>query len=127
VCHSLLQLNINVLNLLLVAFLTQAMYAYRIRTLGKLKCIPWCIMAVRRFEIILRSPSYFLLIQMIISELITIFAVLTVLPTGLGILVSDLTYATLVQLLQGNFQAWASISLVIDVMVAGAMIWSVRD
>ncbi|KAF8677811.1 hypothetical protein AX14_004783 [Amanita brunnescens Koide BX004] len=74
----------------IVAFLTQAMYAYRIRTLGKLKCIPWCIMA------------------MIISELIIIVAVIILLPSGLGIL------------------AWASISLVIDVMVAGAMIWSLR-
>ena len=86
-------------------------------------------MVVRRFEIMRRSLRYFLLKQIIISEPITIFAVTVIFPGywQADILVSDLTYATLVQLLQGNFKAWASISLVIDVVVAGAMIWSVRD
>ena len=73
------------------------------------------------------SPCYFLLQQMIISELITIFTVIAMLPLDQLILVSGLTYATFVQLLPANFQVWASISLVIDVVVAGAMIWSVRD
>ncbi|KAF8660116.1 hypothetical protein AX14_007458 [Amanita brunnescens Koide BX004] len=81
----------------IVALLTQAMYAYRIRTLGKLKCIPWCIMV------------------MIISELIAIITVMLPmiqLEVGLGVY-----YPILI---------WASISLVIDVVVAGAMIWSLR-
>ncbi len=38
-----------------VAFLTQAMYAHRIRALGKLKYISWCIVVVWRPGIILRS------------------------------------------------------------------------
>jgi len=45
------------------------------------------------------------------------------------VLVSDkLTYRmTLVRLRRTTFQAWASISLVIDVIIASAMVWSVRD
>ncbi len=39
------------------AFLTQAMYAHRIRALRKLKYISWCIVVIRRPEIVLRSPS----------------------------------------------------------------------
>ncbi|KAF8672507.1 hypothetical protein AX14_005568 [Amanita brunnescens Koide BX004] len=76
----------------IVALLTQAMYAYRIRALGRLKCIPWCIMA------------------MIILEPIAIIALFPL-----------TTMFSLVLIL-----AWTSISLVIDVMVAGAMIWSLR-
>ena len=71
---------------------------------------------------------------MIISELIAVIVIMLpvigvydVYRVYLFILVSCLTYETLVRLLQVNFQAWASISLVIDVVVAGAMIWSVRD
>ncbi|KAF8701704.1 hypothetical protein AX14_000333, partial [Amanita brunnescens Koide BX004] len=77
----------------IVAFLTQAMYAYRLRVLGQLKCIPWCIMA------------------MIVSELITVITVIAMLPV-IGV------YWVILP--------WASISLVIDVVVAGAMIWSLR-
>ena len=45
-----------------------------------------------------------------------------------AILVSDLTYRmTLVRLRRTIFQAWASVSLVIDVIIAIAMVWSVRD
>ena len=37
-----------------VAFLTQAMYAYRILALAKLKYVSWCILVVRIFEILFR-------------------------------------------------------------------------
>lgn len=33
---------------ILVAVLTQAMYAYRIQVLSQLKYVAWCIMAVRK-------------------------------------------------------------------------------
>jgi hypothetical protein len=47
---------------------------------------------------------------------------------GYTVLVSNSTYrTTLVRLRRTTFQAWASISLVIDVIIASAMVWSVRS
>ncbi len=34
------------------------MYAHRIRALGRLKYVAWCIVVVRRPEVILRSSCY---------------------------------------------------------------------
>ncbi|KAF8734719.1 hypothetical protein AX14_003056 [Amanita brunnescens Koide BX004] len=74
-----------------VAFLTQAMYAYRIRVLGKLKYVPWCIMALIVFELL---------------------AVLVMSPF--------MNYSDILIL------GWASASLAIDIIITGAMIWSLR-
>ncbi|KAF8350401.1 hypothetical protein F5887DRAFT_1278627 [Amanita rubescens] len=73
----------------IVAFLTQAMYAHRIRALGKVKYIPWCIVVLLSSE----------LIVVIIMILFSTF---------------------------GPIIAWISISLVIDVIIAIAMVWSLK-
>jgi hypothetical protein len=62
--------------------------------------------------------------------LITKPALYIVIPDSINdlVLVSDLTYRMmLVRLRRTTFQARASISLVIDVIIAIAMVWSVRD
>jgi len=38
--------SLKIIYSFVVAFLTQAMYAHRIRVLGKLKYISWCIVVV---------------------------------------------------------------------------------
>ena len=53
---------------------------------------------------------------------------ITIVSLDYPILVSDLTYRiTLVRLRRTTFQAWTSVSLVIDVIISVAMAWSVRD
>jgi len=82
-----------------VAFLTQAMYAHRIRTLGKLKYIPWCIVVLIFLEligIVVMAP--FLVFQSVYHGLPADYLIL----------------------------AWTSISLVIDVIIASAMVWSLK-
>ncbi|KAF8316029.1 hypothetical protein F5887DRAFT_1228507 [Amanita rubescens] len=72
----------------IVEFLTQAVYAHRIRALGKVKYIPWCIMVLLSLELI-------------------VVIIVTVIYTKAVI-------------------EWTSISLVIDVIIAIAMVWSLK-
>ncbi|KAF8350400.1 hypothetical protein F5887DRAFT_1208489 [Amanita rubescens] len=74
----------------IVGFLTQAVYAHRIRALGKVKYIPWCIMVLLSLELI-------------------------------AVIIMTVIYSTFEAVI-----AWASVSLVIDVMIAIAMVWSLK-
>ncbi|KAF8350398.1 hypothetical protein F5887DRAFT_939003 [Amanita rubescens] len=74
----------------IVAFSTQAMYAYHIRTLGKLNKLLWCI------------------VVLMVLELISLVALP---PFALHFLILG----------------WTCVSLTIAVLIAGAMVWSLRQ
>lgn len=61
-----------------------------------------------------------------VLELISL-VVLPLLALDFSILVGDMTCLGLVLLTGTAFQGWVSVSLAIDVLIAGAMVWSVRN